>query len=94
MKYRIFALLLPFRQTRSETDGDAFRIEIPGINADRPVFIVFDSTGAHDETFGDCESGCLVTSDFSPLEPDAVEHKYYIPGIGLILETKLRRETG
>lgn len=38
---------------RSETDGDTFSIEIPGINADTPVFIVFDSTGARDETFGD-----------------------------------------
>lgn len=35
-----------------------------------------------------CVESCLVTRDFSPLEPDAEEHKYYLPGIGLILETK------
>jgi hypothetical protein len=28
----------------------------------------------------------VVTHDFSPLEPDANEQKFYAPGIGLILE--------
>ncbi len=39
--------------TRSNADGQSFSIDIPGINADTPVFFVFDSTGAIDETFGD-----------------------------------------
>ncbi len=29
----------------------------------------------------------LLTRDFTPLEPDAEEFKYYVPGIGLVLET-------
>jgi hypothetical protein len=29
---------------------------------------------------------CLQTEDFSPLEPDHEEWKYYAPGIGLVLE--------
>lgn len=29
--------------------------------------------------------GCLMTYDFTPLEPDASEFKYYIPGIGFVL---------
>jgi hypothetical protein len=29
---------------------------------------------------------CAVTADFSPLEPDALERKYYAYGIGLFLE--------
>jgi hypothetical protein len=33
-----------------------------------------------------CEGDCLVTKDFTPLEPDALERKYYAPGVGLILE--------
>ncbi len=33
-------------------------------------------------------TNCLMTMDFSPLEPDAIEFKYYAPGIGLILEEK------
>ena len=37
-------------------------------------------------------TGCLKTADFSPLEPDALEYKYYAPGIGLILEED--QETG
>lgn len=33
-------------------------------------------------TFADC----IQTADFTPLEPDVLEHKYFAPGIGLILE--------
>jgi hypothetical protein len=31
-------------------------------------------------------NGCLKTKDFTPLEPDVVEHKYYGLGVGSILE--------
>jgi hypothetical protein len=31
-------------------------------------------------------TGCLKTADFTPIEPDALEHKYYAPGVGLVLE--------
>jgi hypothetical protein len=30
--------------------------------------------------------GLLVTEEWNPLEPDAVEEKSYAPGIGLVLE--------
>jgi hypothetical protein len=35
-----------------------------------------------------CEEGdnCLQTADYTPIEPDVLEYKYYKPGIGLILE--------
>jgi len=34
-----------------------------------------------------CAAGdCVVTKEFSPLEPGVVEWKYFAPGIGLILE--------
>jgi hypothetical protein len=36
--------------------------------------------------------GCLETSDFTPLEPEVLERKYYAPGIGLVLEVDA--ETG
>lgn len=29
---------------------------------------------------------CVKTKDWTPLEPDKFEHKYYAPGIGLVLE--------
>lgn len=31
---------------------------------------------------------CLQTLDATPLEPDHIEHKFYAPGIGLVMETK------
>lgn len=33
-------------------------------------------------------NGCLKTFDGTPMEPDAEEHKYYAPGIGMVLEEK------
>jgi hypothetical protein len=39
-----------------------------------------------------CSGNCLQTKDYSPLEPDALEHKYYAPGVGMVLEVK--PETG
>jgi hypothetical protein len=36
-----------------------------------------------------CSGDCVVTRDFSPLEPDSVEHKFYAPGIGDFLEIDL-----
>jgi hypothetical protein len=37
-------------------------------------------------TFNDC----LETSEFSPLEPGVVEHKYYAPGIGFIFSVTVK----
>jgi hypothetical protein len=31
-------------------------------------------------------TGCLETQDFTPLEPDVLEHKLYAPGLGPVLE--------
>ena len=36
-----------------------------------------------------CNHDCLVTREFTPLEPDVEERKYYAPGIGLFLEVDL-----
>lgn len=33
-----------------------------------------------------CDDDCVVTRDFTPLEPDAEERKYYAPDIGVFLE--------
>jgi hypothetical protein len=33
-----------------------------------------------------CAGDCVVTEEFTPLEPDTLEYKYYAPGIGLFLE--------
>ena len=33
--------------------------------------------------------GCLETEEFTPLEPDAFEHKFYAPGVGTVLEVSV-----
>ena len=40
-------------------------------------------------------SGCLVTKEWSPLEPGAIEHKYYCPGTGkgLLLDDEFHPAT-
>ncbi|MGH8236508.1 MAG: hypothetical protein ACREXP_05730 [Steroidobacteraceae bacterium] len=34
-----------------------------------------------------CKNDCVVTRNFSQLEPGVFERKYYAPGIGVFLET-------
>jgi hypothetical protein len=34
-------------------------------------------------------AGCLQTEDVTRLEPDEIEHKFYCPGVGLVLEESL-----
>lgn len=31
-------------------------------------------------------ANCLQTLDVTPMEPDTIEHKYYAPGVGVVLE--------
>jgi hypothetical protein len=35
---------------------------------------------------------CIRTEDTTPLEPDVLEHKYYCPGIGTVLEVDLEED--
>ena len=44
------------------------------------------------EAFGDFED-CLETKEWSPLEHGAVEHKYYSPGLGLVLGVEFQGGT-
>jgi len=32
----------------------------------------------------DTYNNCIKTKDFTPLEPDVIEHKFYAPGVGLV----------
>ena len=47
---------------------------------------VISITANESSEFVDCDNDCLQTLEYSPLEPDAAEYKYYVYGIGLILE--------
>ena len=46
------------------------------------------SIGTSEITPLDGYSGVLKTKEWTPLEPNSVEHKYYAPGVGLIREVK------
>jgi hypothetical protein len=35
-----------------------------------------------------CAGNCVVTKNFSQIEPDVIERKYYAPGIGVFLEVE------
>ena len=39
--------------------------------------------------YGDFEN-CLVIKEWTPLEPGQIEHKYYAPGVGLVLIMELK----
>lgn len=49
------------------------------------VELVFDNAIETDEY-----TGCVETKEWSPLEPGAIEHKYYCPGVGLVLVDELK----
>jgi hypothetical protein len=36
----------------------------------------------------------LMTEEWTPLEPDVVEHKYYASGVGLVLEVLVEGGSG
>lgn len=74
-------ILLP----RDPIAGDVFRQELSVGNAEDVVEIL-QTDGDEQVVAASCNAACLVTRDFTPLEPDAEENKYYVPGIGLILE--------
>lgn len=44
-----------------------------------------DDEGGENELFPCAPEGCLKTFDFAPLDPEATEYKYYLPGTGFVL---------
>jgi hypothetical protein len=73
--------------------GDSYRQEFyPGEAVDMAEVISLDGAGLNDAVntpHGALGGDILVTKDWTPLEPEILEHKYYAPGIGLIGETKV-----
>ncbi len=65
--------------------GDVFRQEFAQTDAEDVIEILaVDATEA--APGGSCAGNCLMTRDFTPLEPGVEENKFYAPGTGLILE--------
>jgi hypothetical protein len=71
--------------------GDVYRQEFALGDAEDAAEVV-STTGSESVPAASCAGDCVVTRDFTPIEPDAAENKFYAPGIGLILEVDL--ETG
>jgi hypothetical protein len=65
--------------------GDIYRQEF-ALGEAEDAGEVLSITGTESVPGGSCNGTCVVTHDFSGLEPDANEQKFYAPGIGSILE--------
>ncbi len=50
--------------------------------------LVVDTSVFVELSSGDSFEGCVQTLEWNPLDPGALEHKFYAPGVGLVLETK------
>lgn len=75
--------------------GDVYRQEFL-LGEAEDMAEVLDTYGVELTPAADCSADCVVTHEFTPLEPDANEQKYYAPGIGNILtidiESGIREE--
>ena len=75
--------------------GDVFRREFALGDAEDAAEVL-SITGSAKVPGASCAGDCLVTRDFTPLDPGMAVHRYFAPGIGLILEvdpdTGQRRE--
>lgn len=67
------------------TVGQIYRQEFAVGEAEDVAEVI--NTRSNEAVFGfPCDSECIVTRDFSPLDPGVEENKFYKPGVGLILE--------
>jgi hypothetical protein len=64
--------------------GNLYRQEFDLGNAE-DVARVTDLHGSARTPAASCTKNCLVTEEFTPLKPDAIEDKYYMPGVGFML---------
>ena len=71
--------------------GDSYRQEFYEDVAE-DMAQVLNLNGNVSVEFGDF-SGVLKTKEWTPLEPGAVEHKYYAPGVGLVFIEQLKGKT-
>jgi hypothetical protein len=67
------------------TVGAVYRQEFDLANAE-DVAEVIDLQGSASTPWASCDRTCLVTKEFTPISPDLLEHKYYKPGLGFILQ--------
>lgn len=70
--------------------GKTYRQELAWVEAEDVAKVLATNAdeSAHNGEF-QCKDMCVETRDYTALEPDANEHKYYAPGVGLMLEVDL-----
>lgn len=64
--------------------GEIYRSEFALAEAEDLVEII-SLTGTEATPAASCNGDCLVGRDFTPLEPDVDERKFYVAGIGMIV---------
>jgi hypothetical protein len=69
----------------SPQEGQTYRQEV-ALGEAEDLAEVISLTGTETVPAAGCVGDCLVSRDFTPLEPGVNEMKYYAPGVGLILE--------
>lgn len=65
--------------------GDLYRQEIALGDAEDAAEVI-ETRGSARVPAASCHKDCVVTREFTPIEPGNEGNKYYAPGIGLILE--------
>lgn len=65
--------------------GDVYRQEVALGDAEDAAEVI-DIAGTAEVPAASCDQTCVVTREFTPIEPDFEENKYYAPGVGMILE--------
>jgi hypothetical protein len=76
---------LMFAQPR---EGDIYRLEFYLGDAEDVAEVISLGKEAVQVPYGSFHDNILKTKDYTPLEPDVIEYKYYAPGIGMIKEIK------
>jgi hypothetical protein len=74
-------ILLPF----APQVGAVIRQEVAYGEAE-DVIRVESLTATESSPVASCNGDCLITTDFTPLEPDVEENKFYVRDVGLIVE--------
>lgn len=75
----------------SPKKGDIYRQEYaPGEAEDLAKVLSINETI---EVSGTTYENCIKTKDYSPYEPDVVEHKYYAPNVGVVYEEMVKGGT-
>lgn len=71
--------------TEAEDVAEVVDIHADGFIGDDECENEFEAADL-DALFALCNGNCLVTNEYTPIEPGVFEHKYYAPGVGMILE--------